>query len=157
MHPFVRGHGAAVLGRLPRVGELSLLVLSLLRAESDAETSAHRATDVNFPASLLAEELYSCGRPFARGSGTGLGLYCVKSSWQSVLAKRFVIVDWKIPGSLWYGRGSGRWRVVTVTHPSPLLTQLDARTQEQSNQKIGLALGSQEPRSGRWVMRGGLV
>lgn len=88
------------------------------RAESDAKTSTERATDINFPTGLLAKELYSCGQPVC----PGLGLYCVKSSWQSVFAKRFVIVDWKIPVSLWYGRGSGRWRVVTVTHLSPLLT-----------------------------------
>ena len=86
MHPFVRGHGAAVLGRLPRVGELSLLVLSLLRAESDAETSAHRATDVNFPASLLAEELYSCGRPFARGSGSTALNRVGSLYWQNALS-----------------------------------------------------------------------
>lgn len=123
------------------------------RAESDAKTSTQRATDINFPPGLLAKELYSYGQPVC----PRLGLSCVKSSWQSIFAKRFVIVEWKIPGPLWYGRGSWRWRVVTVTHPSPLLTRLDARIQEQSNQKTGLALGSQELRSGRWVTLGGLV
>ncbi|CAI9158164.1 unnamed protein product [Rangifer tarandus platyrhynchus] len=123
------------------------------RAESDVKTSTQRATDISFPPGLLAKERYSYGQPVC----AGLGLSCIKSSWQSIFAKRFVIVEWKIPGSLWYGRGSGRWRAVTVTHPSPLLTRLDARIPEQSDQKTGLALGSQELRSGRWVMRGGLI